>query len=273
MAGLGFPRINAQSPALAMTKFRPCIDLHEGQVKQIVGGTLRDGGGGPVENHVAKESSDWFATKFRDDQVTGGHVIMLGPGNETAAREALAAWPGGMQVGGGIRNENAKEWLSAGASHVIVTSWLFDEEGRFQKARLEALAEEVSPERIVVDLSCRRTDSGWQVAMKRWQQLTDLSVDLETLRELAPYCDEFLIHAADVEGKCGGVDEELVKLLGQWEGVPMTYAGGAASLDDLRLVDRLSGGKVDLTIGSALDLFGGSGVTYAELLDWNKGGE
>jgi len=270
MDGLGFLRIDAQLILLTMTKFRPCIDLHEGQVKQIVGGTLRDDGVGPIENHVSEEPPAWFAEKFRSDSVTGGHVIMLGPGNEAAAQEALASWPGGLQVGGGIRDTNAADWLEHGASHVIVTSWLFDEEGAFLEERLKALAANLTPSRIVVDLSCRRTDTGWQVAMNRWQTLTDLSVDLKTLDRLAPYCDEFLIHAADVEGKCGGIDGELVKELGRWEGRPVTYAGGAASLEDLRLAEELSGGKVDVTIGSALDLFGGSGVKYADLVVWNR---
>jgi phosphoribosylformimino-5-aminoimidazole carboxamide ribotide isomerase len=272
MDGLGFLRIDAQLLLLTMTKFRPCIDLHEGQVKQIVGGTLRDDGVGPTENHVSEEPPSWFAEKFRNDAVTGGHVIMLGPGNEAAAKEALASWPGGLQIGGGIRETNAAIWLEHGASHVIVTSWLFDQEGAFLEDRLKALAANLTPSRIVVDLSCRRTDAGWQVAMNRWQTLTDLSVDLKTLDRLAPYCDEFLIHAADVEGKCGGIDRELVKELGRWEGRPVTYAGGAASLDDLRLAEELSGGKVDVTIGSALDLFGGSGVKYAELVAWNRRG-
>lgn len=254
-----------------MTKFRPCIDLHDGKVKQIVGGTLRDSGDGPTENFVAEESPAWFADRFRRDELGGGHVIMLGPGNEEAAREALAAWPGGLQVGGGIRADNAGAWLAAGASHVIVTSWLFDEQGGFQLERLRQLAAEHGPARLVVDLSCRRTEQGWQVAMNRWQTLTDLSITEDTLARLAPYCGEFLIHAADVEGKCGGIDEALVRELGKWEGIPVTYAGGAASLQDLRLVEELSRGRLDVTVGSALDLFGGNGVTYAELLEWNRG--
>ncbi len=252
-----------------MTKFRPCIDLHEGKVKQIVGGTLRDGGPGPRENFVASAGAGEFAAKFRADDLRGGHVIMLGPGNEAAAKEALAAWPGGMQIGGGIREENAQGWLDAGASHAIVTSWLF-EDGRFSENRLCGLSERIGAERLVVDLSCRRTAEGWTVAMNRWQTLTDLEVAPGVLDRLAPYCDEFLVHAADVEGLCGGIDGELVAMLGSWGGRPVTYAGGAASMADVEQVGELGGGKVDVTVGSALDIFGGRGVSYGELVRWNR---
>ena len=246
-------------------RFRPCIDLHGGKVKQIVGGSLRDDGTAPRENFVSEQAPSWFAEKFRADGLTGGHVIMLGGGNEFSAREALGAWPGGMQIGGGIRVENAAEWLEAGASHVIVTSVLFTADGRFQQDVMDALVAEVGRERIVIDLSCRRTEEGWTVAMNRWQKLTELAVRPEVLDGLLPFCDEFLIHAADVEGLCGGVDVELVALLGSWGKCPVTYAGGAASLADVRLVDERGGGVVDVTVGSALDLYGGKGVSYAEL--------
>lgn len=254
-----------------MTKFRPCIDLHHGQVKQIVGGSLRDEGPGPKENFVATESAGWFAAKYRADHLTGGHVIQLGPGNREAALESLAAWPGGMQIGGGITLENATEWLDAGASHIIVTSWFFDSSGKFLSDRLDALVREIGAARLVIDLSCRRTSNGWTVAMNRWQTLTELDVTPDVLDRLADGCAEFLIHAADVEGLCQGIDEELVTHLGKWGKRPMTYAGGVATLDDVRKVEQLSGGKVDVTVGSALDLFGGSGVRYADLVMWNQG--
>ena len=252
-----------------MTKFRPCIDLHQGKVKQIVGGTLRDDGPGPRENYVASAGAGEFAAKFRADGLTGGHIIKLGPGNDEAAREALSAWPGGMQIGGGIRADNATEWLDLGASQVIVTSWLF-EGAKFSPDRLAELVATVGAERLVIDLSCRRTASGWTVAMDRWQTLTDLDLSPAVLDQLAPSCAEFLIHAADVEGLCRGIDGDLVTMLGSWGGAPITYAGGAASMADVELVDELSGGKVDLTVGSALDIFGGSGVRYEELVAWNR---
>lgn len=234
-------------------------------MKQIVGGSLRDEGPGPTENFVSEKSPAWFADRFREDGLVGGHVIMLGKGNENAAREALAAWPGGLQIGGGIRAENASTWLDAGASHVIVTSALFDSEGRFLNDELEKLVGEIGREKLVIDLSCRRTESGWTVAMNRWQKLTELDVTVETLDLLLPYCDEFLIHAADVEGLCKGVDGELVRFLGEWGKCAVTYAGGAATMDDVKLVDELGRGRVDVTVGSALDIFGGSGIRYVEL--------
>ena len=252
-----------------MTKFRPCIDLHQGKVKQIVGGTLRDDGPGPRENFVASAGAGEFAAKFRADGLTGGHVIKLGPGNDEAAREALAAWPGGMQIGGGIHADNAREWLEAGASQVIVTSWLF-EGAEFSEERLRRLVGAIGAERLVIDLSCRRTAHGWTVAMDRWQTLTDLDVTPAVLDRLAPSCAEFLIHAADVEGLCRGIDADLVAMLGAWGGCPITYAGGAATMADVEKVQELSGGKVDLTLGSALDLFGGTGIRYDELVAWNR---
>ena len=225
-----------------MTRFRPCIDLHQGVVKQIVGGSLRDHGAGPVENFVADQSAAWFAEKFRADHLTGGHVIMLGPGNDTAA----------------------------GASHVIVTSALFDPQGRFLPAALGDLVRSAGAERLVIDLSCRRTAGGWTVAMNRWQTLTDLQVTPATLDRLAPHCAEFLIHAADVEGLCRGIDADLVGLLGAWGKIPVTYAGGAATMADVLRVASAGRGHVDVTVGSALDLFGGSGVCYQDLVAWNR---
>lgn len=253
-----------------MTKFRPCIDLHHGVVKQIVGATLRDDGSAPKENFVSDRPASWFAARFRDDALTGGHVIQLGPGNADAAREALATWPGGLQLGGGITPENAAGWIDAGASHLIVTSALFDPSGRFRPETLAALVAAIGRDRLVVDLSCRRSPGGWTVAMNRWQSATELDVTHATLDRLAPHCAEFLIHAADVEGLCSGIDADLVALLGSWGKLPLTYAGGAATMDDVRLVESAGGGTVDVTVGSALDLFGGSGVRYDELVAWNR---
>ncbi len=249
-----------------MTHFRPCIDLHNGCVKQIVGGTLTDDGASLHTNFVAEHPAEWFAALYKKDGLRGGHVIKLGPGNDAAARAALTAYPGGLQIGGGITPDNAEEWLAFGASHVIVTSVLFDREGRFRRSVLRELVERVGKEHLVLDLSCRRTRDGWVVAMNRWQTLTELAVTPATLSALADCCDEFLIHAADVEGCCRGIDRPLVELLASWRGCPMTYAGGIATMADFDLIDSLSGGSIDATVGSALDIFGGSGVRYAELI-------
>ena len=253
-----------------MTRFRPCIDLHDGKVKQIVGGTLRDDEAGLQTNFESDQSAGSFAELYRKDSLKGGHIIKLGPNNDEAAREALAAYPGGMHVGGGINLVNASQWLEAGASHVIVTSWLFDEVGHLLPERLDALVAEVGKEHIVIDLSCRVMDDAWVVAMNRWQKQTDLPITDQTLKAIAGSCSEFLIHAADVEGKCEGIDEKLVTFLGQHSPIPATYAGGVHSFEDLATVEKLSGGKVDLTIGSALDIFGGSNVRYEDCVKWNQ---
>jgi phosphoribosylformimino-5-aminoimidazole carboxamide ribotide isomerase len=252
-----------------VTYFRPCIDLHDGQVKQIVGGTLRDDGAGPTTNFVSPHGADFFAARYRADGQGGGHVIKLGPGNDAAARAALAAWPDGLHLGGGISADNAGEWLAAGAQKIIVTSWLFPE-GRFAPERVAALVQAVGRERLVIDLSCRRRGDAWLVAIDRWQRVTEFAVDAENLALLAASCSEFLIHAADVEGLCRGIDEELVAYLGAHSPLPCVYAGGGKSVSDLLLVDRLSHGRVDLTFGSALDLFGGSQVGYADCVAWNR---
>lgn len=248
--------------------FRPCIDLHEGKVKQIVGGTLDDAGG-PRTNFVSERSSRWYAELYRRDGLRGGHVIMLGPGNDAAALDALDAYPGGMQVGGGITPENAARYLDAGASHVIVTSWVF-RDGMLDRERLRRLAGAIGRERLVLDLSCRRRDDRYVVVMDRWQRFTDLVLSAEALAELASLCAEFLVHAVDVEGLSLGMDAALVAALAAWSPLPVTYAGGARSLTDLELVTELGGGRVDLTIGSALDIFGGSGVRYADVVAFNR---
>ena len=247
--------------------FRPCIDLHEGKVKQIVGGTLGDAG--LRTNFVSEQSAAWFAELYRRDDLRGGHVIMLGAGNETEARAALKAFPGGLQIGGGINAENARGWLDAGASHVIVTSWVF-REGRVDWARLDELVKTIGKEKLVLDLSCRKRGEDYFVVTDRWQKFTELVVNAETLKKFSTYCDEFLIHAVDVEGLCRGIDGELVEKLGAWSPIPMTYAGGANSLADLEAVTKLGQGKVNLTIGSALDIFGGSGVKYEDCVKFNR---
>ena len=253
-----------------MTKFRPCIDLHNGCVKQIVGGSLSKDGVGLKTNFESDLPASYYAEIYQKDNLQGGHLIKLGAGNDAAARQALAAYPNGLQVGGGINLENAAEWLHAGASHIIVTSYLFDLNGAFLPERLDQLMAEVGRERLVIDLSCRAKADGWVVAMNRWQNQTDLLVDAATIVELSDYCSEFLVHAADVEGKCEGIDERLVEFLGSHCPIPVTYAGGARSFEDLATVDRLSEGKVDLTVGSALDLFGGMQVQYSDCVEWNQ---
>lgn len=249
--------------------FRPCIDLHEGAVKQIVGGTLSESGAELRTNFVSNRPARWFAELYRRDGLTGGHVIMLGPGNEAAALEALRAYPGGLQIGGGINLENAERFLEAGAAQVIVTSWIF-REGRIEWERLEELCKKIGRERLVIDLSCRKREGKYFVVTDRWQKFTTQEVNGETLEMLAKWAAEYLVHAVDVEGLCQGVDLEMVRLLGRSTPIPTTYAGGARSLEDLRAVSEESGGRVDLTIGSALDIFGGNGVRYEDCVAFNR---
>jgi phosphoribosylformimino-5-aminoimidazole carboxamide ribotide isomerase len=247
--------------------FRPCIDLHEGKVKQIVGGTLGDAG--LRTNFVSEKPAAWFAELYKRDGLFGGHVIMLGAGNEDQARSALAAFPNGLQIGGGINSANARYWLDAGASHVIVTSWVF-REGKVDWERLGEIVKTIGKEKLVIDLSCRKHAENYFVVTDRWKKFTELVVNAETLKTFSTFCAEFLIHAVDVEGMCKGIDIELVQKLGQWTPIPATYAGGANSISDLEAVTKLGQGKVNLTIGSALDIFGGSGVKYADAVEFNR---
>lgn len=252
-------------------KFRPCIDLHGGVVKQIVGSTLKDDAPDQVlTNFVAEKPPAWFAELYRRDNLTGGHIIMLGPGNTLAAEEALAAWPGGMQLGGGIDADNAGLWLDRGASHVIVTSYVF-QNGLIDMARLTKLANTVGRRRLVLDLSCRKRNKEYYIVTDRWQKYTEVVISEQVLNELAKYCDEFLVHAADVEGKCAGIACDLVEKLARWVPIPTTYAGGIRDLQDLQLLKDAGKDRLDGTIGSGLDIFGGKQLTYNDAVAFCRG--
>lgn len=248
-----------------MTRFRPCIDLHGGVVKQIVGASLRDGDEAPQTNYRSERPAEDFARQYREDDLSGGHVIQLGPGNEAAAARALAAWPGGLQLGGGVTPANARVWLERGASAVIVTSWVFHG-GRFHAERLAEMVAVVGAERLVVDLSCAPRDGRYVVMTDRWQHATDFELSRESLASLAPSCAEFLVHAVELEGRRSGIDEQLVALLAEIAPRPTTYAGGVRDLADVETIERVGRGRIDYTVGSALDLFGGDGVRYADLV-------
>lgn len=245
-------------------EFRPCIDIHNGSVKQIVGGSLKDAGDEAEENFVSKQDASFFAKLYKENGLKGGHVIMLNSvdscyyeATRTQAFAALAAFPGGLQIGGGITPDNAGAFLEAGASHVIVTSYVF-KDGRIYYDNLRRMADAVGRDRLVLDLSCRRTEKGYFVVTDRWQKLTQEKVDAALLDRLAGYCDEFLVHAVDVEGRADGIEEQLAGMLGSWGKRPVTYAGGIHSYEDLELIRRLGKGHLNVTIGSALDLFGGT---------------
>lgn len=252
-------------------KFRPCIDIHNGRVKQIVGGSLRDEGDQAKTNFTSEYEAKHYANKYRRDGIVGGHIILLNPATseyyeatKNQAMDALKAYPWGMQIGGGITNENAREYLEAGASHVIVTSHVF-QDGQIHWGRLEELVRVVGKKHLVLDLSCRKKDRVYYIVTNRWQTFTEVCITEEMLDQLSEYCDEFLVHGVDVEGKSSGVELELVDLLATWNKIPITYAGGIGSVEDLDEFAKCCQGKLDYTIGSALDLFGGT-IAYEEIV-------
>lgn len=251
-------------------RFRPCIDLHDGKVKQIVGATLRDGAEHrPVTNYEAVESPAYFARIYRRDGLQGGHVIKLGPGNDAAAMEALAAYPGGLQVGGGMTADNAAVWLERGAQKVIVTSYVF-RDGRLCRDRLEKLRAAVGRDKLVLDMSCRKRGGVYYVATERWQTFTDVELSAEALQTLAEFCSEYLVHAVDIEGRQQGIDRDLIRILAEVTPLPTTYAGGVRNVQDLEAIEELGNGCIDATAGSSLDIFGGSGLKYADAVAFDR---
>lgn len=254
-------------------EFRPCIDIHNGKVKQIVGGSLKDEGNQAKENFVAEQDAAYFAEFYKKDKIRGGHIILLNPSDSSYYKEtkrqallALHTYPGGMQVGGGIHAENAKEFIEAGASHVIVTSYVF-KDGKVNYNNLEKILAAVGKEHLVLDLSCRKKDGDYYIVTDRWQKFTEEKVTPELLDKLKEYADEFLVHAVDVEGKASGIEVPLAEMLGDWGRIPITYAGGVGSFEDLKQLKEYGKGRLNVTIGSALDLFGGR-MAYKEVLQY-----
>ena len=245
-------------------RFRPCIDIHNGKVKQIVGSSLKDKKDEAVDNFISSANADYYAGLYRDNNLPGGHIILLNPVSSPYYKEdamqaqlALSAYPGGMMIGGGMNPENSLHFLRAGASQVIVTSYVF-KDGKIDYSCLNKMIQTVGRDQLVLDLSCRRRGDKYMIVTDRWQKFTETSLDIDALEKLSHYCSEFLIHAVDVEGKVSGIEEDLARLLGKWDGIPVTYAGGISSLDDIKKLGVLSSCRLDYTIGSALDLFGGT---------------
>ncbi len=256
-------------------QFRPCIDIHNGAVKQIVGGSLTDAGNQAKENFVSKQDAAFYAGLYRQYGLKSGHIILLNhkeseffEATQKQALAALEAYPQGLMVGGGIDAENASEYLDAGASHVIVTSYVF-KNGQIHLENLQKLVNSVGKEHIVLDLSCRKIDDAYYIVTDRWQKATQVKLNFETLDYFSDFCDEFLIHAVDVEGQNHGIEKEVAALLGGWAKIPITYAGGVHNFEDLDLLKKLGKNKVDMTIGSALDLFGGQ-MCFEEVLQYIK---
>lgn len=254
-------------------RFRPCIDIHNGSVKQIVGGSLKDTADQAIDNFVSEADADFYAKLYREKGLSGGHIIILNPPSSEyyerdiwQAKLALRNYPGGLQIGGGINDGNAAAFIEAGASRVIVTSYVF-RDGRINYDNLDRLVQAVGREHIVLDLSCKKKDGMYYIVTNRWQSFTDEVVSEELLDRLSEYCSEYLIHAVDVEGKAKGIEQELVAMLGAWGKLPMTYAGGVGSFDDLELLRRLGRNRLDVTIGSALDIFGGP-MSFERILEF-----
>lgn len=257
-------------------KFRPCIDIHNGKVKQIVGGSLTDVGDQAAENYVSEKDAGFYADMYKRSGLTGGHIILLNPpgsqyyeADVDQAKLALDAYPKGLMIGGGIRAENAGRFLDMGASHVIATSFVF-QDGEIHFENLKALKESVGKEHLVLDLSCRFQNGKYYIVTDRWQKFTNVTVCKETLDMLSEYCDEYLIHAVDVEGKASGIERRVAEILGSWNGLPITYAGGVSSFDDLDILKEAGNGRIDVTIGSALDIFGGT-MRYQDVLKYLEG--
>ena len=260
-------------------EFRPCIDIHDGKVKQIVGGTLNDRGA--QENFVSQRGAGYFAEYYKKLEIRGGHIIMLNrigtpeyEASRKAAMEALSAYPGGLQVGGGINDNNAMDFIRAGASHVIVTSYVFSG-GKINYANLDALVSSVGKEHVVLDLSCRKKGEDYYIVTDRWQKFTRTKLTATLLKRLEKYCDEYLVHAVDVEGKAAGPDQALFDIFGAYLKMPrragtkplaVTYAGGIHTYKDIKELKKVSGGSVNITVGSALDLFGGK-LTCEKILE------
>ena len=252
-------------------RFRPCIDIHNGAVKQIVGGSLKDTHNKAIDNFVSTQDAAFYADKYKEAGLTGGHIILLNPSTSEyykkdleQAQKALGIYPGGLQIGGGINEQNAESFLNMGASHVIVTSYVF-REGKVDYERLQKLSNQIGKEHLVLDLSCRFVKDDYYIVTDRWQKVTAEKMNLDTFKDLAEYCDEFLVHAVDVEGKASGVEKEVVRRLGESKILPVTYAGGIHSMEDIKWIANEGNGFVDYTVGSALDLFGGT-IPYAKLI-------
>ena len=254
-------------------EFRPCIDIHNGKVKQLVGGSIADTSDQAQENFVSEKPAAWYASLFEEKGLKNGHVVVLNSKNSpfyeasrSQALEALKAFPGDLQIGGGITAENAQEYLDAGASHVIVTSYVF-RDGTISYENLNRLLETVGKKKLVLDLSCRKKDGAYYIMTDRWQKYTRVILNEDVLDMLASFCDEFLIHAVDVEGKVCGIEKELVAMLGRWNRIPITYAGGIRSLEDIRSIKELGRNRIHITVGSALDLYGGR-LPFDSVMDY-----
>ena len=243
-------------------KFRPCIDIHNGHVVQIVGSSLRDENDSAQNNFVSEKDSAYYANLYKEYGLSGGHIIILNgkdseyyEATKAEAVKALQTYKGGMQIGGGITDKNAEEYILAGASHIIVTSYVFSD-GKICYNNLNRLNSAVGREHICLDVSCRMRNGKYYVVTDRWQQFTDVVLDENLIVSLSEYCDELLVHAVDVEGRKAGINATIAGIL-EKSPIPVTYAGGISSLDDIAKIRSIGNNKIDFTIGTALNIFGG----------------
>ena len=243
-------------------KFRPCIDIHNGHVVQIVGSSLRDENDSAQNNFVSEKDSAYYANLYKEHGLSGGHIIILNgkdseyyEATKAEAVKALQTYKGGMQIGGGITDKNAEEYILAGASHIIVTSYVFSD-GKICYNNLNRLNSAVGREHICLDVSCRMRNGKYYVVTDRWQKFTDVVLDENLIVNLSEYCDELLVHAVDVEGRKSGINATIAGIL-EKSPIPVTYAGGISSLDDIAKIRSIGNNKIDFTIGTALNIFGG----------------
>ncbi|MDO4509913.1 MAG: phosphoribosylformimino-5-aminoimidazole carboxamide ribotide isomerase [Lachnospiraceae bacterium] len=243
-------------------KFRPCIDIHNGHVVQIVGSSLRDENDSAQNNFVSEKDSAYYANLYKEHGLSGGHIIILNgkdseyyEATKAEAVKALQTYKGGMQIGGGITDKNAEEYILAGASHIIVTSYVFSD-GEICYNNLNRLNSAVGREHICLDVSCRMRNGKYYVVTDRWQKFTDVVLDENLIVSLSEYCDELLVHAVDVEGRKAGINATIAGIL-EKSPIPVTYAGGISSLDDIAKIRSIGNNKIDFTIGTALNIFGG----------------
>ncbi|MBT3539096.1 phosphoribosylformimino-5-aminoimidazole carboxamide ribotide isomerase [bacterium] len=247
-------------------QFRPCIDILNGKVTQIVGETLATNSL-VAENFVTNKNAAYFADLYKKNNLAGGHIIMLDKTEKTKSQtiEALKTFPQDFQVGGNINSDNAQEFINAGASHIIVTSYIF-KDNKLSPLRLQRLMSAVKKEKIVLDLSCRKKNNEYYVVTNRWQIFSNFKVTSKNLETLSNYCDEFLIHGVDSEGKLQGVEIDLLNILKDFTGIPITYAGGIRDMNDIEKIKQTGNGYINFSVGTALDIFGGE-LNYNKVIE------
>ncbi len=249
--------------------FRPCIDVFKGKVVQLIGTSLFGGEEKTIVKHFESEYSPaYYAELFKQDNLKGGHILSLGSGNNDVVIEALKAFNGGMKYGGSVTPENAHVYLDAGATHVIVNSYVFDN-GEINLPNLKSLVKSIGKDKLVLDMSCRKKNGDYYIVTNLWEKFTNVILDQKSLQDISKYCDEIIVHGVDSEGRKQGLESDLVRILAQHTPIKTVYAGGISSIADLTMIKALGNEKIDPCIGTALSIYGGN-LSYYEVLEWNK---